>query len=224
MKPTTGDPPALPTLGPGVTRLEADERITGALQSLVLDHVLMSKGDALWVDSRANGTTQPLARLAPSRRALDRIHIARGFTPWQHYSLLQDLPAAVTESTSLVVLPAIDWFYRSDEVRASMGKRMFERAVEQVEAIATDFDVPVLVTTHEQDAFTDPLVSVSAPLECTLTKFGPRFSGQEFETLVYPVEYGLLQTTLAYWCQVLSARHPAITTPSSREVAAGGAH
>ncbi|WP_336361542.1 hypothetical protein [Haladaptatus sp. ZSTT2] len=224
MQPTTGDPPTLPTLGPGITRLEADERITGALQSLVLDHVLMSKGEALWVDSRANGTTQPLSRLAPSPRTLEQIHIARGFTPWQHYSLLQDLPAAITDSTSLIVLPALDWFYRSDEVRTKLGTKMFESAVSQLEAIAEEFDVPILVTTYEADGFTDSLAEVSTPLECTLTKFGPRFSGQEFETLVYPVEYGMLQTTLAYWCQVLSARHPAIATPTSQEVTASGSY
>jgi hypothetical protein len=36
---------------------------------------------------------------------------------------------------------------------------------------------------------------------------GPRFVGDDFETLVYPVEGGTYyQTTFAYWQQLLAAR------------------
>ena len=60
-----------------------------ALQSLVLDEVLLGNGPAVWIDTHGHGTTRPLARLEPSMRVLKRNGIARAFTPWQHLTLLR---------------------------------------------------------------------------------------------------------------------------------------
>ena len=44
-------------------------------------------------------------------------------------------------------------------------------------------------------------------LECEQTRMGPRVVGEDFETLVYPVDDGAYyQTTFAYWRQLLAAR------------------
>ncbi len=222
----TGDQPILPTLQEGMTLLQANRRATGALQSLVLDHLLLEDGDAVWVDARGNGTTQQLCRIAPNMRVLDRVHIARGFTPWQHYSLLTDLPDHITEDTSLVVLPEFDWFYRTDDLRRGEGERMFSEAVSRVMELLNDVDVPVLLTLSERDDFTEPLHDViSETVECELTKYGPRFSGDSFDTLVYPLDNGLVQTTIAYWNTILAARHPAVVpTTTSSEVTTVGAN
>ena len=207
---TQTDIPDLPTLTDGVTLLDTDDRATGALQSLVLDHVLLSRGDAAWVDSCGNGTTRPMAELASSMRMLERIHIARAFTPWQHLSLLQDLPGELTEHTSLVVLPDVDAFYRTDDVSTGEGARMLEDGVRRLTHLVDEWDVPVLITRAEADQFSAPLADVATDtLHCELTKFGPRFSGEEFETLVFPVGGGLVQTTLTYWHRILAQRHSA---------------
>ncbi|WP_224271022.1 hypothetical protein [Haloprofundus salinisoli] len=159
-------------------------------------------------------------------RVLDRVHIARGFTPWQHYSLLTDLPDHITEDTSLVVLPEFDWFYRTDDLRRGEGERMFSEAVSRVMELLNDVDVPVLLTLSERDDFTEPLHDViSETVECELTKYGPRFSGDSFDTLVYPLDNGLVQTTIAYWNTILAARHPAVVpTTTSSEVTTVGAN
>ena len=62
----------LPTLDGNIHLLEAERRTSGALQSLVLDHLLSQGTDATatWIDSRGNASTQPLAQLAPSPRLL----------------------------------------------------------------------------------------------------------------------------------------------------------
>jgi hypothetical protein len=52
---------------------------------------------------------------------------------------------------------------------------------------------------------------------------GPRFAGDEFETLVYPLDGGLVQTTLAFWKRVLVERHPSLAdAPATSEVTASG--
>lgn len=203
--------PELPTLEPGVILLASDQRITGALQSLVLDHLLLSDGHALWVDSWGNATTVQLARVAPSRRTLERIFVARAFTPFQHYSILEDLPERITDQTTLIVVPAMDWFYDEDTLRHGEGEEMLTEAVTHLQDIGTTEGVPVLVTRH-QDGGVGHCISdyTTERLECELTDFGPRFSGSNFETLIFR-QNGYLQTTLTFWRRLLEQRHQFVT-------------
>ncbi|WP_433633596.1 hypothetical protein [Halomicrococcus sp. NG-SE-24] len=202
-----------------------DDRTTGALHSLVLDHLLGDDGDAVWVDAHGYGTTQPLTRISPSMRVLERIAIARGFTPWQHFSLLQDLPAQLSDSTVLVVLPAFDWFYRSDDCSNREGERLFSAAHSLVGELAASEDIPIVLTRTANDDFTAPLADLATDVvQCEVTEFGPRFVGEDFETLVYPSEDGSFQTTLAYWQRVLTARHPALASTATQEVTVHGSN
>lgn len=199
--------PELPTLDDGITLLAAGQRITGALQSLVLDHLLLSGGHALWVDARGNATTVQLARIAPSRRTLDRVFVARAFTPFQHYSLVEDLAGRVTDDTTLVVLPAVEWFYDGDDLRGGEGETMLAAALGRLRGIADAEGLPVLVTRHSADGVGERVADYAANrLDCELTGFGPRFSGEGFETLVFR-ENGSLQTTFAFWRRLLAERH-----------------
>jgi hypothetical protein len=210
--------PELPELQPGVRLLdvEGDDRATGPLHSLALDHLLLNDGTAVWVDAGGHAVTQSLASLAPSMRILDRIYVARGFTVNQHYELVRELLERVDEHTSLVVCPAFDRLYRDAEAYADEGEDLLLRALATVVSLADRYDIPVLVTRSERDSFSDPLeAAAEETLRCEETKFGPRFVADEFETLVYPVENGVVQTTLAFWKRVLqtrvSVREPAET-------------
>jgi hypothetical protein len=220
------DNPELPTLDNGLTLLETDERATGALQSLVLDKLLLDGGSAVWVDAHGHGTTQLLSRIAPSMRVLDHIRIARAFTAWQHQSLCQDLAPELTDDTALVVLPAFDWFYRSEDLPRGDDERMLSAALNLIGEIVDTFDVSVLVTQHTDDALTDPIRErADNVIHCEQTAYGPRFSGDEYETLVYPLENGMVQTTFAFWKQVLTTRHPTATsTDSPPEVSVHGSY
>jgi len=77
----------------------------------------------------------------------------------------------------------------------------------------------VLVTRSKHDEFTAPVETAADHyLECEQTRMGPRISGEDFETLVYPVDDGAYyQTTLAYWRQLLAARatHAAGVEPTT---------
>lgn len=225
----------LPSLDEGITLLDIeDSRGIPLLQSLVLDHLLLHDGPAFWVDANGHATTTTLAQIAPSQRLLNRIHVARGFTAYQHYGAVCDLPTAVNqtiqESTtnhslrdrqppegddgsphtpSLIVAPAVDLQYRTDD---TLGERHAEtlqtRTLARLAAYADGYDVPVLVTRITQDGFTMPVATAADHhLECKQTRMGPRILGEDFETIVYPVDDGAYyQTTLAYWRQLLQAR------------------
>lgn len=213
-----------PSLPAGVTLLAMEDRATGALQSLVLDHLLLEDGTAVWVDARNNAATTTLARIAPSRRLLDRIQVARGFTPYQHYAIVEDLDEALTTDTSLLVLPEIDWFYTGDEVRDREGEAMLTEILDQLGGVAADNDLAVVVTRQQETGLGSQVeTAVDERIDCTTTSFGPRFSGSDFETLVYDCGT-TVQTTLAFWRRVLEARHPETLADQTTGVTAIGSN
>ena len=225
----------LPQLNDGITLLDVEGgRGVPILQSLVLDHLLTHDGPAFWVDADGHATTTVFARIAPSRRLLDRIHVARGFTAYQHYGAVCDLPAAVNQSIqastadtgaagrrapgrdedtsphtpALIVAPAVDAQYRADDTLGEThAKTIHARTLARLATYADGYDISVLVTRTERDEFAEPVATVADHhLECRQTRMGPRILGESFETLVYPVDDGVYQTTFAYWRQLLEAR------------------
>lgn len=240
----TLDTVLFPTLEEGITLLDIKgDRGVPILQSLVLDHLLMNDGPAFWVDASGYATTATLARLTPSQRLLDRIHVARGFTTHQHYGALYGLSSAVTRwlqhtttariedalhLPSLIVCPALDSRYRGADILGDdQAQTLQARALARLTTYADGYDAPVLLTRTTRDEFSAPIETVAeCHLECEQTQMGPRFTGEEFETLVYPIEGGAFyQTTFAYWRQVLKAQAERIgypTTPSPQSDTVGG--
>ena len=221
--------PALPELDPGVQLLETGASSgLEALHSLVIDAVLTRDGPALWVDAGRHAVTSNLRTLAPSDRVLDRIEIARGFTAYQHTALLRTVRYRIDEiSPSVVVIPAVDAHYRGDDLQGVTGQEMLLAALADIARLAREADVPVLLTRQRTDEFSEPIATLA---ECTIeyheTPFGPRFVGADWETQVYPLGDGYVQTTLAFWETVLverAAMHGAAEAPP-REVTVGGAH
>jgi hypothetical protein len=239
----------LPQLDDGITLLDVEgDRGVPILQSLVLDHLLLHDGPAFWVDANGHATTTTLAQIAPSQRLPDRIHVARGFTAYQHYGAVCHLPTAVNQSIrksaadtrtrrrqstgrdedssphtpSLIVAPAVDAQYGNDDtLREGDAATLQARTLAQLTTYADGYDVPVLVTRSTVDEFTASVATAADHhLECKQTRLGPRFVGDEFETLIYPVADGAYyQTTFAYWRQLLAARATQVgfepATPSS---------
>ncbi|MFW5959373.1 MAG: hypothetical protein ACOCQ3_05165 [Natronomonas sp.] len=227
---TTIDEVLLPSLDDGLTLLDVEgERGVAVVQSLVVDHLLMHNGPAFWIDSKGFATTATFHRITPSQRLLDRVHVARAFTPFQHYTAIDDLLAVVDRTIqtalenaprtsgaralegevtpSLLVVPALDYQYRDDALARDHANTLLARTLARMRQYAAAYDVPVLVTRTRMDGFTAPIErAVDHELVCAQTKQGPRFTGEEFETLVYPVSGGLYQTTFAYWRQVLGER------------------
>ncbi|MFC7157709.1 hypothetical protein ACFQPA_19975 [Halomarina halobia] len=222
---TTGGPD-LPALGSGIQLLDTEDEIVGPLQSLVVDHLLLNEGCAYWVDSHGHATTSVLTRLAPSDRFLDRIHVARGFTPGQHYQLVnylcEHLAETGGEELTLLVCPALDGQYRADELHRGEGETMLLKTLARLAGLAREYDVPVLVTRQQADELSAPITSAAVEtIHCEQTQFGPRFTADGFETLVYP-DRGYLQTTLAFWERVLQTRHATAYAGKTRQPAVVG--
>ncbi|WP_066418706.1 hypothetical protein [Halorubrum aethiopicum] len=216
----------LPDLTPGVTLVDVDDDLgVTPVQALLLDRVLAGDGRAFWVDGANRANTTRLRDLAPADRVLNRIEVARGFTAHQHTSLLDRLAGRLTarESPSVVVATGLDGMYRTADISAELAEQLFIRAIASVARIARVHDVPVLVTRCRKDDFSRPLRRAAAThLQCRATPFGPRFkdtAGGE-ETLVYHTGDGWMQTTLAYWQEVLEHR-ARIHEASTLELAAG---
>ena len=202
----------LPDLAPGVTLVDVDDELgVTPVQALLLDRVLGTDGPAFWVDGANRANTSRLRELAPADRVLDRIEVARGFTAHQHTSLLDRLSGRLSarESPSVVVATGLDGMFRAAAVDDDTAGQLFIRAIASVARVARVHDTPVLVTRCRDDEFSMPLRrAAKAHLQCRKTPFGPRFEDADgdTETLVYHADDGWLQTTLAYWREVLEHR------------------
>jgi hypothetical protein len=249
---TTGEAavPELPSLEDDVYLLEPDvtgprrrrQAVLSSLQALALDTALTAGGDVVWIDAQGHATTHTLSRVAPSERALDRVHIARGFTTHQHHTLLEGVGRWLrggpespfgrpdTSRPAVLVCPALDALYREGELHESDSRSLLVRVLAVISAIARDHEIPVLLTRTRDDDYTAPIDQTATILTLEQTTFGPRFecSDLEFETLVYPVNDGVVQTTFAFWREILGARHPGLqvesetSQPSSQGIATPG--
>jgi hypothetical protein len=171
------------------------------LQSLVLDHLLLHDGPAFWVDANGHARPTTLPRIAPGQRLLDRIHVARGFTAYQHYGAVDSLPEAVDQSIqrrtqtgtaphrqsahsdgpaahrlALVVAPAVDAQYRGDETLSEVRAETLQaRTLARLTTYAESDDVAVLVTRSKRDSFSTPIeTAADHRLECEQTRMGRR--------------------------------------------------
>lgn len=202
--------PELPTLTSEVYCLHADRNTRSVLASLVVDHALLNGGPVYWVDALNHAATDPIAAVAPSPRILDRIHVARGFTPYQHHSIAESLAECLSKraSPSVIVAPSVDAHYT--EAGAGIdGDSLLARTLARLVALGCEYDCPVLLTTVDDRPDEHPVTAAgTAEIRCEQTAHGPRFVGEDFETLVYPVGNGLVQTTFAFWQSVIDARRP----------------
>ena len=122
---------------------------------------------------------------------------------------------------SLIVALAVDIQYRADDTLGEAHAETLQaRTLARLTTYANGYNVPVLVTRSERNAFTEPIeTAADHHLRCEQTRMGPRIVGDDFETLLYPVDNGAYyQTMFAYWRQLLETRAVQVgmepTTPS----------
>jgi len=231
------EPTLLPTLSPGVTCLDNPDSLVGPLHALVFDQLLETSGRGWWIDVGGYARTTSLRRLAPTRRTLDRLHVARAFTPYQQQTLVQTLPQRFgssdeSDGPSIVVCPAVDGLVATPgrDCGPETAQQLRMTVLATVSRIARDYDCPVLLTRTGTESELQTAVGRAADrsLRCELTPHGPRFTGDGFETRLYPPDAnGWSQTTLAYWADLLAARVDVTAhdpTAATQEVSRRGSH
>jgi len=216
----------LPELDTGLTLVDVDSDLgVTPVQSLLLDRVFAGDGDAYWVDAAGAAQTTRLCELVPNKRHLRRVHVARGFTAYQQTALLDRLTGEHITTPSVVVATGIDRLYRDSDVQTDRAKDMLVRSIASLARVGRVHDVPVVVTRSRADEFTRPLENAAQThLQCADTQFGPRFTdvAGDVDTFVYHLNDGWMQTTLAYWQEVLAHRARMYDTSGvSEEVTSG---
>jgi len=179
----------LPSLEDGITLLDVDgDRGVPILQSLVLDHLLFHDGPAFWIDANGHATTATLTQIVPSQRLLNRIHVARGFTAYQHYGAVCDLPTAVNKSIqmstadaraagrgapsrdedtsphtpALIVAPAVDAQYRADDTLGeTYAETLQARTLAQLATYAEGYDIQQVYGSSAAEAATGEILRVN---------------------------------------------------------------
>jgi hypothetical protein len=199
----TGD--VLPTLDAGMTHLDSPGPRSTALHRLVVGELRERDGRVYWLDARNVATTYALYELAPHRRALDGVRVARAFTAYQHHTIARRLVRAVDARTAMVVAPNVASLYRDDDVPEYEREDLYAATATLLGEVGDAYDLPVLVTTDASGAGLPPAVADDATrLACDRTRMGLRYAGEAFETQVY-VEDGFWQTTIPYWVELFGS-------------------
>ncbi|WP_053967962.1 hypothetical protein [Haloarcula rubripromontorii] len=194
---------SLPDLEPGLTLLETPEPRSAALHQLALDTVQETDGIAYWVDARNTSSSYTLHELAPHRRLLRRIRLARGFTAYQHFQIVRRVIKQASARTGCIILPNLASLYRDDDVPAHEAEPMLNAVLDALAEVAAGYEISVLVTDAAGDGLTEMVAErVETSYECERTPMGYRFVGEDYETTVYWSD-GYWQTTIPYWVDLL---------------------
>lgn len=193
----------LPQLTQGISLLRNRDGSNFGIQSLVINQMISDHKDVYWVDSKEKASLKTLNRLIPSPKFLERMKVARAFTSYQHFSLIRELENKVSYTTSLVVVPEINWFYR--DMADGEKKRMIKEEINILKNLSNHYNVPILWSLYEGgDDYTKELIRrvSDEEIEFEVTEMGPKFSSSNFKTYFYPVN-GYFQTTIDFWRAIL---------------------
>jgi hypothetical protein len=111
-----------PELVEGWNLLEADS--FRAFPSILLQHIHEYE-EVLWIDSSNQASTH---YFESRPEALEKLSIARAFTPLQHHQICQKL-----EGYDLIVAPKIDKLYHEGSLYESEAEQLFKDAIENLE-------------------------------------------------------------------------------------------
>jgi len=223
--------PEFPDLGETseLILLDAEEDVRGVIPALLVNHVLKHEQSVMWVDGKNSVSAVQLAQIAPRDHLLGSVFVSRSFTPYKHMVTIEDLRGVmarqgekqrgyqhpkfskITDPVGLIVCTGVDAQYQGDPSGLDRGTTQpqdaFLRTIANVASISRDCNLPVLTTRTENNEFSRPIErAATRKLGCEMTSFGPRFSGDDVETLVYPVTDGMVQTTILYWKRVCEAQ------------------
>jgi len=187
----------LPQLEQGITKLQyKGER--PVFQLFTAQEAL--NGDCVWIDVENHSSTYALADTG-GRQVLEKVSIGRAFTPFQHHQLCMNLEDFIDEATEMIALPSANGLYENGQIKTREGEELLEEALTHVKKLAEKKNLKILISdSAKAEGELEYLTGVYSQNSISVKQTGEglRFSGQDFETLVYP-DSGVLQTTIPLW-------------------------
>jgi hypothetical protein len=165
-------------------------RGSAVIHRIALEHLSRNRGQLKWVDSGNQAVSRIFRKVKPRDVSLSRVRVARAFTAYQHYRLMEKV-----EGADQVVLPLVNHLYEDSEVGYWDGMEMLESGLENLDgtvlaSVSGDSDQACLV-----ESMADNVVEVKR------TGSGVNISSDGFETPFYRT-HGEIQTTLTHWREV----------------------
>lgn len=217
--------PTVPAAAAGLTTLQCPHPRSGALHRVALQTIQETDGPVYWVDARNTASTYALSRLAPSERTLAGVQVARAFTAYQHFRLVERVINRVTPRTGCLVAPNLPALYRDEDVSPHEATDMLDAVLDGLSTLADTLQLPVVTSVTETDRLgarvTDRATRV---VECVETAFGYRFDGDGVDAHGYWQD-GWWQTTIPYWADLLGPVDTPLTAteaPSEHVLAVEG--
>jgi hypothetical protein len=192
-----------PQLYQGVNLISKPEDLP-AFQSLVSNQLEGRNSTAVWIDSGNESSTYAL-RSAGTRSVMEKVHIGRAFTPFQHHTLVHSLEEFVKENTEILVLPNIDLLYLDGQVREWEAEELFEEVWQKVLKTADEYDLKVLVSFSSKSTslLQHARKDVEREISIGATQEGWKYDSSGFKQNAYS-NGGSVQTTVSHWMQKAS--------------------
>lgn len=191
---------SVPDLKKGINNLKKPEEVPG-FQALTAGEIAGKQASAVWIDARNESSTYALSSMA-GPRLLDKVHIGRAFTPFQHNQLVSHLNEFIMADTELLIIPNITLLYETGQTSDWESRELFEHSVSKIREVQEEHNLKVLTSVtggelklrHKIEALTDQEVRID------LTSQGVKYSGNGYQQMSYS-EDGVLQTTIPLYCE-----------------------
>jgi hypothetical protein len=159
---------------------------------------------AVWIDSKNESSTYALSSFG-SQTIMEKVHIGRAFTPFQHHRLIHQLEEFVQENTEILVLPNIDFLYLDGQVKEWEAEELFQEAWQKLLEVKEEHGLKVLVSlASKNSALSYAVIGDSHnKIQVETTQEGWKYDSEDFEQYAYR-DGREVQTTVPYWHQKTS--------------------
>ncbi|PSG99079.1 MAG: hypothetical protein BRC29_03055 [Nanohaloarchaea archaeon SW_7_43_1] len=175
-------------------------------QSLIAFELEKENTSAIWIDSKNESSTYALQSCG-SPKILEKVHIGRAFTPFQHHRLVNQLEDFINENTELLVLPNIDFHYLDGQVKKWEAEELFQETWEKILKLQEENDLKVLVSLSSKNSGLSYAVICDSQnkIKVEATEQGWKYDSENFEQYTYQ-DGREVQTTIPYWIQKTSEK------------------
>lgn len=184
-----------PQLEKGINLLKSDD---SPIQRIVSEE-LKYGGEALWIDAGNESSTYELADQG-AEELLERVKVARAFTPFQHHTASHRIEQLINTETELVVLSNVDMLYVDGQLSTEEAEELFSESMGETVSVAEENGLKVLLTAFSEELEFKMRVVADNVIESKETREGKSFRSSGFRTQVFG-KSGEAQTRLNFWTE-----------------------